>query len=727
MDAKTALVVAGATLLAGAGCGARGGGGTMPEAIGTSDRDLLAWLDAGARSGATTDVLHGRAVPDPYRLLETDHPVTRAWIEAQSARTERALARHATPERARRIGALMSIGVLSGPRLAGDRVVYQRRAGDAEQPVLMVRDAGGAGEPRLLLDPAAAGPRVAIDWYYPSPGGSFVAVGLSQNGDERSVLRVLDAATGTEPRPAERIERCKWSTVSWLADESGFYYTRYPREGEPGFDAAEPDAYFPRVFFHRLGTDPAADPLVYGAEAPEDFPSPSVSDDDRWLVINVAHGWSRGDVLLVDRAAPEPRPVPVSVGCDCLIAGTVRGGTLWLHTNEGHPRYRLLAVEPERAADRAAWREVVPETEATLEGFGVAADRLVLYELRDFSARLRVTTHAGEPAGELALPTAGDLEGLTVQPTSNRVAFVFGSFFHPPTLYVGDVATLDAAVLERVETDFDVAAYEVSRAAVPSADGTPVNVFLVHRRGAPRDGTNRVLLYGYGGFNVSLLPSFSRRALFWLEQGGVYAVANLRGGGELGEEWHRAGQLEHRHRVFEDFEGVVRWLSTSGWSAPDRIAILGGSNGGLLVGATLNRCPEAFAAAVGYVGLYDMVRYHRFPPAELWVSEYGSAEDAAQLGYLLEYSPYHNVRDGAAYPATLIETADHDSRVHWGHSTKHAARLQAASSRPEDVLFFMDRSVGHGAGTGRSDAIDQTVRMYAFLMWRLFGEGGAEP
>jgi prolyl oligopeptidase len=315
---------------------------------------------------------------------------------------------------------------------------------------------------------------------------------------------------------------------------------------------------------------------------------------------------------------------------------------------------------------------------------------------------------------------------LGIDEGSNRVAFVFSSFFYPPTLFVADAASLGVEQVEQVRTDLDASAYVVTQATVNSADGTPVNVFLVHRRGAPLDGTNRVLLYGYGGFNISILPSFTRRPLYWLEQGGVYAVANLRGGGELGEAWHRAGQLENKHHVFEDFEAAIRWLSESGWSSPERIAILGGSNGGLLVGAMLTRCPDAFGAAVGYVGLYDMLRYHRFPPAELWVSEYGSAEDPEQFEFLRDYSPYHAIRSGMRYPAALIETADHDSRVFWGHSTKFAARLQEASTSPASVLFFMDRSVGHGAGTGLSDTVDQMVRMYAFLTWRLWGEAGAD-
>jgi len=714
------------TTAPGLGCPGRDGGSPeapeSPTADVAEDRALLARLNEGARAGAVTEEIHGRTVADPYRSLEEDSPETREWVDAQTDRTERLLAPHLDGAMRERIASLMSIGLLGKPEVAGDRTFYLRREADQEQLVLLVRD-GAEEEARVLVDPTREGERVAIDWFFPSPAGRYVAVGLSEQGDERSVLRVVDSASG-EVLEGERIENCKWATVSWLPDEGAFYYTRYPREGEEGWDEDRPDTYFPRVFFHRLGTEPASDTLVYGAEEPDDFPWPSVSDDGRWLVVNVMRGWSRSDVYLLDREASGAELSTVQEGCDCLVSGSVRRGRLWLMSNEGHPRYRILSAAPEQAGDRETWQEVVPQSEATIDGFEVAGERPVVHELHGFASRLRVTTLEGEALGELPLPTNGSVAGIGASPASTRVSFIFSSFFFPPTLFAADVAAPgEPRVVEQIPAAIDVDGYVVRQETVPSEDGTGINVFLVHRRDAAGDGRNRVLLYGYGGFNISVLPSFSRRGLYWLERGGTYAVANLRGGGELGEEWHRDGMLENKEHVFEDFEAVVRWLSTSGWSSPERIAILGGSNGGLLVGATLVRCPEAFAAAVGYVGLYDMLRYDRFPPAELWVSEYGSARDPEQFSYLYRYSPYHNLTAGVAYPAAFIETADHDSRVHWGHSTKFAARLQEASTAPERVLFYMDRSVGHGAGTGRQDTIDQAVRLYAFLD-RTVGLGG---
>jgi prolyl oligopeptidase len=683
-----------------------------PPASHDGDAGLLAWLNEGARRGAVQDVHHGVTVADPYRLLEEESPTTRAWLAGQTARTESRLQPVLTADQRQRIDQLMSIGVISDVSQGGQSLFYLRRRADQDQAALMTTALSGEVQPRLLVDPTTLGQRVSIDWFFPSPDGTIVAVGLSRNGDERSTLHLLELPEGRF-REGERIAHCKWTTLSWLRDGSGFYYSRYPREGEDNFDAQQQDTYYPRVFFHRLGTDPAQDELVYASPEPHDFPSPSVSDDDRYVVINVMRGWSRSDVYLIDRQEPG-RLRAVSEGREALSHGLVRHGRLYVLTNEDHPRYHLLAVAPEQAEDRAAWREIIAESEATIESVGATSEQLVIYEQRNYSAQLRLTSFDGEARGQLTLPTNGSIESWTMQPNSEGVAYVFSSFFYPPTLFAGPAVAGALPQVDQIETDVDVDRYVVTQQEVTSADGTAINVFLVHRRGLQQDGSNGVLLYGYGGFNISLLPSFSRRALYWLEQGGIYAVANLRGGGELGEEWHQAGQLENKHRVFEDFEAAVRWLGTT-WSRPDKIAIVGGSNGGLLVGATLTRCPETFGAAVAYVGLYDMLRYHLFPPAELWISEYGSAEDPDQFQYLRDYSPYHNIRQGVTYPPSLIETADHDSRVFWGHSAKFAARLQQASLDASDILFYLDQAVGHGAGTGRRDLVEQTQRLYAFL------------
>lgn len=697
--------------LPGAICIACGGAGSAePRPGGTLDPALAA-VNAEARAGAVVETIFGREVADPFRALERDDDLTRRWIEVQTAFTERYLAEHADPTTAERLEAFLSIGWFRDAVRAGGRTFYVRRDGDQEQGALYVLEPD-VPAPRILVDPNALGPRVALDWVFPSPGGRYVAYGLSDEGDERSVLYVLDVGTGE--RLAERIEHTKWTGLSWLADETGFYYTRYPREGEPDWDPANVDSYFAHLFFHALGSDPGQDPLVYRLAERTDFVAPDVSPDDRWVVLNVFHGWSQSDVLLLDRTVPDAAPVPVDAGGDHLVSGAVHGGRLYLGTNEDHPRFRIVAAPLDRPADRAAWVEVVPEGEGTIESWSFAGDTLVVRFTENVESRLRRFGLDGTPRGEIELPTRGSVDGPTENRGDDVVVFEFDSFTQPPTLYAFDPAT-GLRELDRVGRDFDPSRYELRRETVASRDGTPLVVFLVLPAGTAAGDPRPTLVTGYGGFNVPMLPGFVRNILYWMERGGIFAQAVLRGGSEFGEAWHRAGMLENKHNVFDDFEAVLRWLPTTGLTTPERLAIVGASNGGLLVGAMLTRCPDAFRAAVASVGLYDMVRFAQFPPAEIWISEYGDPSEPDAFAWLYDYSPYHNVRDGTPYPAALVATAERDTRVSWKHSVKFAARLQEASSSGRPILFHMERAVGHGAGTGRSDTVREYVRNYTFL------------
>ena len=734
--AATLLAACGAARPSGApGVAEPVGPSTVPEDAVTERRvptDLMLALDEAARAGVVRERLHGVLVLDAYRSLEEDTPATQGWITAQTDRTEAALGAMARPERHARLSALLAIGTIARVTTAGRRVFYLKREAGEEQPSLWVAEDRGARDaavptpaPRKLLDPThlpgqEPAEKAALDWFYPSPRGSMVALGISNNGDERSTLYVLDVATGA--LRSERIARTKWCNLAWLNDERGFYYTRYPAAGEPDFDATHEDTYFPRVFFHALGADATTDVRVFSGAQGTDFPTPSVSDDDRFLVVNNFRGWSASDVHLLDRRARAvpPATVPslreIIVGRDALTSGRVHRGKLYLLTNVDAPKYKLVVADDlARAADQSTWRVVLAEGSAPIEGYELVADRLVVQSIDDVRARVRVYGLDGREEPEVALPTRGSVDGLGADPSSARLAYAFSSYFVAPTLFTYDVRRHTTTTLDRVASDVDASGYELTQERVASADGTPINVYLVHRRGLVRDGSNPVLLTGYGGFNVSLYPGFTRHALYFLERGGVYAVANLRGGAEFGEAWHRAGNLLQKKNVFDDFEAVIRWLSTSQISAPSKIAITGGSNGGLLMGAMITRCPQTFRAAATYVGLYDMVRFDRFPPAELWVSEYGSAANPEQLRYLLSYSPYHNVHAGTAYPSVLVETADHDSRVFWGHSTKFAAALQEATSSAQPIYFYREREVGHGAGTRLSDLVRRYERMYAFV------------
>lgn len=705
----------------------------LPSAVGPADVEHdIARLNAEARRGAVTETLHGVAVEDPYRALESDTPATRAWIEAQTARTRKALAALENPLTAARLEALLGIGYIDSVSVGGTRLFVTMREGKREQAALyVVEDGKLAAEP--LVDPLTWGERAALDWSFPSPDGRYVAFGISENGDERSVLQVIDVAA--RKLVADRIDHAKWCSLSWLNDASGFYYSRYPRPGEPNYDAKEEDTYFPRVFFHRLGGDPTGDPRVFGSETKTDFPYVAVGDQDRWVVVGNFRGWTASDVYLLDRGAradarvvaPDATHalVPVVTGEDKLTTGVVHRGALYLVTNIDAPKKRVVRVAPTRAADRKAWRTIVAESAAAIEDWALTRDTLAVHYIADVRSRLAWFALDGETRGDVALPTGGSIESIGAQPGSSRLAFVFDSFFEPPTLFVEDLGATGAPAqgkarpaptrVHQVAHDLDTRAFTQSEATVKSADGTPVHVYYVHRKDLARDGENPVLLTGYGGFDVSLLPEFTRTALYWLERGGVYAVANLRGGGEFGETWHRAGMLAQKPRVFEDFEAVIRWFSESRISRPEKIAISGGSNGGLLMGAMITRVPGAFRAAVADVGLYDMLRYPLFPPAALWITEYGDPKQPEAARWLGAYSPYHRVNVDTAYPAVLVETADHDTRVHWAHSTKFAARLQEAQAGPLPIYFHMEKQQGHGRGTRLSDLVRRYVRRYAFL------------
>jgi prolyl oligopeptidase len=707
------------------------------DEVATPTGSAIQELNRRARAGAVTETIHGVEVADPYRGLEEDSPLTTEWIDVQTARTAAAVASWSRVATSERLEALLRIGTVSGGAVAGTSVFYQLREGDREQPALMVRGVGARGTARILVDPQTLGEHAALDWYFVSPSGRYVAYGISESGDERSTLHVVETANGHVL--ADAIEHTKWSEISWLHDETGFYYRRYPREGEPDYSAEEPDSYHPRLFFHTLGTDPATDPLVFSPTDPTHFPSASVSDDDRYVVVSNFAGWSQSDVHLLDRGASARGRVlapdathplwPIVVGQDHLYTARVHDGQMYVLTNEDAPRYRLMRTAPTAASsDRSTWATVIPEGTAAVEDWSIVGDRFVLHVLDDVRSRLMVHRIDGRADGEITLPGRGAVAGIDGDPETGRLVIAFSSYVHAPQLLLYTARTRRIETLVEIPSPVDLSTLEVTQEHVPSADGTLINVYYVQRRGTPHDGSAPVLLNAYGGFNISLLPSFARHPLYWVERGGIFAVANLRGGAEFGEDWHRAGNLANKHHVFEDMEAVIRWFSSSGISRPDRIAITGGSNGGLLMGAMITRCPDAFAAAASYVGLYDMVRYHQFPPAELWVTEYGSSEDPAQFRTLLDYSPYHHVVDGTEYPSILIETADHDTRVFWGHSTKFAARLQEATGDAEpDVWFYRERQVGHGAGTPVSALVARYTRMYAFVEHALAVEPPAAP
>ena len=669
--------------------------------------------------------IHGVEIVDPYRWLEDGaSPAVKDWTAKQNVYTRSALDKLPGRDKIHaRFETLLDIGSLSTPEPAKGRYFYTKREGKQNQPILYVRE-GLHGKDRVLVDPNALDKEgtTALDWYFPSDDGTLLAYGLSANGSEQSTLRVRDVAGGKDL--PDVIEQARACSLAWTPDAKGFYYTRYPTEGAvPKGD----EKYHRRVFFHGLGGDPAKDREVFGeGRAKEDWPNVALSPDGRWLVVTVEQGWAKTEVYYADLHAPADRrgPVfqPLVEKVDALFSVTPRNDRFYVQTNEKAPRSRVLVVDPKEPAPHDKWKEILPEDKDVLEGFAVVGDVIAAQYMSQASSRLRLFGAAGKPLQEVPLPTLGTLAGLGGEWDGDELLFGFQSFTAPQTVYRLDLkkpAEAKAELWGRVEADVDFSQYEVEQVTYPSKDKTPVTMFLAHKKGVAMDGANPTLLYGYGGFNVSLTPSFGASRFLFLEQGGVLAIANLRGGGEYGEEWHQAGMLGKKQNVFDDFIAAAEWLVEHKVTNRDRLAIQGGSNGGLLMGAALTQRPELFRAVVCQVPLLDMLRYEKFQIARLWIPEYGSAEDPEQFKWLYAYSPYHHVKDGTAYPAVLIEAAESDSRVDPLHARKMAARLQAATSSDRPILLRLETKAGHGQGKPRAKVVEELTDVWSFLFSQL--------
>jgi prolyl oligopeptidase len=666
------------------------------------------------------DVRHGALVRDPYRWLEDgDANEVRLWSAAQGRHTRATL--DAIPFGGRileRLRALFSIGLVSAPLVRGGRYFHQRRSGDQEQPVLYVRD-GREGPDRVLIDPAAlAEDRTsALDWCYPSDDGRLVVYGVSEGGSEKSVLRVRDVDTGQDL--ADVIPNTRACSLEWRPDGSGFFYTRYP---EPGTVPEGEENYHRRVYEHVLGRDWREDPLVFGGDRPpEDWPSVHLSPDGRWLAVSVSRGWTRTDVYLRDLAAAGAGLTTVVEGVDAIFGVDLRNDRLYMQTNLDAPRSRLVVADLDRPGPES-WRDVLAQTDDVLEGAALIGEWIVAVWLRDASSRVTIHSLGGELIHEVALPVIGSVAGLTGEWDGKEAFLGFTSYAVPPTVYRLALPAPALDLWARAEGDIDADRFRVRLVRYPSRGGTSVSMFLVDARDRPADGRGAALLTGYGGFNVSHTPAFGRGVLLFLERGGLYAVAHLRGGGEYGEEWHRQGMLDRKQNVFDDFTAAAEYLVREGEVAPDRLAIMGGSNGGLLVGAALTQRPDLFRAVVCQVPLLDMVRYHLFRIARLWIPEYGSADDPEAFRWLQAYSPYHHVRDGTPYPAVLLTTGESDSRVDPLHARKMAARLQAATSSRRPILLRVEARAGHGQGKPLSKALEEWADVWTFV----FSEVGLE-
>ncbi|MDC0723342.1 prolyl oligopeptidase family serine peptidase [Nannocystis bainbridge] len=658
------------------------------------------------------DTIHDTPVADPYRWLEVESdPEVKAWMAAQDDYARERL--QALPRRdaiATRLGELLDIDAMSAPYHRGGNYFYTRRHKGVQKPIYYLRR-GDQGREEVLIDPNKLSPdgSVAVHGIFPDFGGRLVVYKLSQNNADASTLYLRDLATGRDL--GDIIEGARYASPAWTPDGSGFYYVWLPTD--PGIPPSELPGRA-EVRYHRVGEPASKDSIVAPATGdPSRFVGVGLSRDGRWLFLHHQHGWTSSDVYVRDLHAGEREFRPLVVGQRAIYDVTAWRDRFYVHTNEGAPRYRVFEVDPHRPA-RADWKLLVPEDEATLEGLQVVGERLVLSYLRDAHSAVVVRGLDGGFVRELPLPGLGSTGGLVGNPDEDRAYFSFSSFTEPSQIFETSIATGDTRLWQRIDLPVDTSRFVVEQIRYASEDGTPISMFVVRRRDLPLSADAPALLTGYGGFSVSMTPAFSARAVVWLEHGGVFAVPNLRGGGEYGEDWHRAGMREHKQNVFDDFAAAARALVERGYTRHERLAILGGSNGGLLVGATMTQHPELVRAVACAVPLLDMVRYTQFGAGKTWIPEYGDPEDPRDFAFIYPYSPYHHVTVGTKYPAMLMLAADSDDRVDPMHARKFTAQIQHASKRP--AWLRIESNAGHGGADLLHQTIAREADTLAFLL-----------
>jgi prolyl oligopeptidase len=674
-----------------------------------------------ARMSDQVDDYHGTKVPDPYRWLEDpDSEETRAWVEAENKLTNAYLTKIPARDRLRtRLTELWDYEKVGVPIERGGRFLFAKNNGLQNQSVLYVASEmdppSKSPAPRVLLDPNTLSKdgTVALSGYALSDDGKYLAYGLSSAGSDWQEWKVRDVDTG-----ADRDDLLKWvkfSGAAWTKDTAGFFYSRYdePKEGTEFVGSN----YFQKLYYHRLGTPQSDDVLVY--ERPDEKEwgfGGEVSEDGRYLVISVSHGTERkNDVFYKDLSDPNAKVVELLNQFDAqyVFLGN-EDKTFWFLTDADAPRYRVVAISLDQP-QREHWRELIAESDAVLQGVSVVGNRFIADYLRDAHSQVRVFDLAGKFERELELPGLGSAGGFTGRRHDKETFYSFTSYTTPGTIYRYEIEPARSELVHKPKLLFDPADYETRQVFYTSRDGTRVPMFISAKRGLVQDGRNPTLLFGYGGFNISLTPSFSVSSLVWMEMGGIYAVPNLRGGGEYGREWHESGTRAKKQNVFDDFIAAAEYLVRERFTSTDRLAISGRSNGGLLVGACLTQRPELFGATLPGVGVLDMLRFHKFTIGWAWVSDYGSSDEAEDFRALFAYSPLHNIKPGTSYPPTLITTADHDDRVVPGHSFKFAAALQAAQKGPNPVLIRIDVRAGHGAGKPTAKLIDEAADTLGFL------------
>ncbi|MFO0757663.1 MAG: prolyl oligopeptidase family serine peptidase [Byssovorax sp.] len=671
------------------------------------------------------DVIFGVEVKDPYRWLEdAKSPEVVSWMKAQDDFARAALKK--LPERdsiAARLRELFYLDSVSAPAHYGTRYFFSRRHATKEKSVVYWKE-GKEGKEQVLFDPNewSKDGSLSLGGYQISWDGKLVAYTVHQNNSDEATMYVMDVRTG---KKLERdvIAGAKYAQASWTPASDGFYYTWLPTD--PAIPAADRPGYA-EVRFHHLGDDPAKDRIVHEKTGnPSEFVGGDVSRDGHFLILGRYHGWSSADLYIRDLRSLTPAQksasttskdfTPLAVGKPSHYSAEAHKDWLYVLTDEGAPRYRIFRVDPKKL-DRKDWKEIVPERpDATLDGFRIAGDRLLLTYLKDAASVIEIHELDGKKVRDIPLPGVGSVYGVVGRPDEDEAYFAFESFTVPAEIHKLSMKTGQTSLHAKVSAPIDPSPYLVEQVFFPSKDGTRVSMFIVRRKDLKKDGNNRAMLYGYGGFLVSETPAFTASVYPWLERGGVYAVANLRGGGEYGEEWHKNGMLLKKQNVFDDFIAAGEYLVREGYTRPPRLSIYGGSNGGLLVGAVVSQRPDLYGAAICGVPLLDMVRYHLFGSGKTWISEYGSSEDETQFKALYAYSPYHHIKAGTKYPALLMLSADSDDRVDPLHARKFIAALQAATTGGP-ALIRIEQNSGHGGADMVKAEVEKGADRYAFAL-----------
>ncbi len=663
--------------------------------------------------------IHGVKIVDPYRWLENfDQPEVQDWIDIQNNHTKELLAKIPNYQSAYdRIKEFLSLGTLTVPSEREGYIFYQKSTTE-NQPILYEQK-GLDGKTKVLLDPNELSKEnpVALDWFFISPKAKYIVYGLSEDGNEWSVLHIKNIET--EEILEDKIPRTRYCSLAWLPDETGFYYTRYP---EPGTVPKGQENYNKHLFLHKIGKDWYDDEKIFGEGRPgTNHYNVELSEDGRYLLISV-HKYTKNDLYIMD-VENSNKLSEVIVGEDVLTNASMFDDELWILTNKNVPRIALFKTKiTDPTFDN--WELVIPESANTINQALVTKEKIFLKIMKNACDHIFIYGKDGKLISELQLP---EFSGIVNMGTSNQISakdtkrFYFGlqNFFYPRTNYCYEIEKSKLLIFNEIEKPLDVKDYSVKQLWYESKDGTKVSMYIAHKKDIKLDGTNPTMLCGYGGFNIAIKPPYLKYTrFFWLENGGVVAIANLRGGSEYGEDWHRAGMLEKKQNVFDDFIYAAKWLIANKYTSEKQLSINGRSNGGLLTGAVVTQKPELFGAVYVGVPLLDMMRYHLFSIARYWIPEYGSSEDPEQFKYILKYSPYHNVKKGTEYPAIILASAASDSRVDPIHAMKMTALLQWANSSKEPISLFIEKQAGHGIGKPLEKLAETETDLYTFLGWK---------